>query len=314
MFNECLLKFERSFFDSKSIGEIVKQNIELFFLENYKNPYELDMASKISWSALEPGYFPRLNAFKNNNFCLIGDTNKTLNAVCIDQDGKILSEKKNLIPSKKIKEFIYIMYCISIKRIVFVFTCENHFGEETDFYKLRSFDENFNKLAKINLVNDPLSLQANGEMLFLENESENQEFQTISIYNFNLDLIQKVGQGNRLLPFFLPNNIYELNIGENVYIFNDREQNQSNLTILSRITGLVEKSFFIPGFFHQIELYMEKYLLALNCNTHSIQIYNLNGDYMCEIYLDERIPEGSFFYILKKKLCFVGDDGKTFIF
>ena len=115
-------------------------------------------------------------------------------------------------------------------------------------------------------------------------------------------------------PFFLPESIYELSVGENFYNFNVREEMQSNSTVLSKITGLVEKSFIIPGSFDQIELYMDKYLLALNCNFHSIKIYNLNGDYMCRIDLDKRIPVGSYLYILKKKLCFVGDDGKTFIF
>ena len=65
MFNESLLKFERpKSFDSNVIGKIVKQNIELYFLENIENTRELDFISKIEYT----NYFPGLQPFKSNSF------------------------------------------------------------------------------------------------------------------------------------------------------------------------------------------------------------------------------------------------------
>jgi hypothetical protein len=50
MFNESHLKFEKQkSIDSSVIGKIVKQNIELYFLENIENMRELDFISKIKY-------------------------------------------------------------------------------------------------------------------------------------------------------------------------------------------------------------------------------------------------------------------------
>ena len=51
MFNESLLKFDRQkSFDSNVIGKIVKQNIELYFLENIESMRELKFMAKIEWA------------------------------------------------------------------------------------------------------------------------------------------------------------------------------------------------------------------------------------------------------------------------
>ena len=58
MFNEVLLKFEKKLFDSISIGKIIKQKIELYFLKNIENMRELDVEANIEftnyWSILQP--------------------------------------------------------------------------------------------------------------------------------------------------------------------------------------------------------------------------------------------------------------------
>jgi hypothetical protein len=68
MFNESLLKFERQInFDSSVIGKIVKQNIELYFLENIEKMRELDFASKIENTT----YFSSLQPFTLNRFLFL---------------------------------------------------------------------------------------------------------------------------------------------------------------------------------------------------------------------------------------------------
>jgi hypothetical protein len=64
MFNESLLKFEKQkSIDSNLVGKIVKQNIELYFLENIENMRELDFASKIGCTT----YSSILQPFKSNS-------------------------------------------------------------------------------------------------------------------------------------------------------------------------------------------------------------------------------------------------------
>ena len=68
MFNESLLKFEKQkSFDSNVIGKIVRQNIELYFLENIENMRELDFISKTECTR----FFPLLQPFKSNTFLLL---------------------------------------------------------------------------------------------------------------------------------------------------------------------------------------------------------------------------------------------------
>ena len=101
MFNESLLKFEKQkSFDSNVIGKIVKQNIELYFLENIENMRELDFASKIE----SPRYFTCLQPFKSNGFLFLYSDDNILNLLCLDKDGKTLFEKMDLIKNKKIEE------------------------------------------------------------------------------------------------------------------------------------------------------------------------------------------------------------------
>jgi len=66
MFNESLLKFDRKVtIDSSVIGKIVKQNIELYFLENIEKMRVIDFPFKIKFTS----YFPILKPFKSNSIC-----------------------------------------------------------------------------------------------------------------------------------------------------------------------------------------------------------------------------------------------------
>jgi hypothetical protein len=197
MFNESLLKFEKQkSFDSNVIGKIVKQNIELYFLENIEKMRELDFASKTEYTT----YFSI--PFKSNSFLFLYEEKNILNLLCLDKNGKtVLCEKKHLIKNKKIEEFIYLI-CFSStnNKILNVCTGERHSKQKNTFYNLRTFDENFNLLAKIKLDKEPFDYGVNGENLFIFNKNE--KCCTISMYNHNLEMVQTFGQENSLLPFF----------------------------------------------------------------------------------------------------------------
>jgi hypothetical protein len=164
MFNESHIRFEKQkSFDSNVIGKIIKQNIELYFLENIGNMRELDIASKIEWTS----YFPIL--FTSNSFLFLYLLEKNvLNLLCLDKDGNTLFEKKDLIKSKKIEEITYFDFALSkINKILFICTGEKHLNQTYKFFNLRSFDENFKFLSEIKLDKKPEELKVNGENLFL---------------------------------------------------------------------------------------------------------------------------------------------------
>jgi hypothetical protein len=313
MFNESSLKFEKQkIFDSNVIGKIVKQNIELYFLENIENMRVFDLVSKIECT----GYCACLQPFKSNGFLFLYSDNNILNLLCLDKNGNTLFEKKDLIKNKEIDEFIYLN-CVSSpqNKIVYIFTEEKHSKQKKTFINLRSFDENFNLLAEIKLDKKPNYYGVNGENLFLLNKSE--QCSTISMYNQNLEIVHKFGQENSSVPFyfspktdvFLVSNQYFI-INE---LINEDDSDHKSVSIINRSNGFVEASFTIFEDFHQINLYLNKFLITFNDDTCLLKCYNFKGDLLHEITLEEKF-EGSYFSVVNKELCFVLDNDKIFIF
>jgi hypothetical protein len=318
MFNESLLKFEKQkSLDSNVIGKIVKQNIELYFLENIQKIRELDYFISLTESTL---YFPYLQPFKSNSFLCLYTEKNGLNLLCLDRDGKIFFEKKDLIKNKNKEEFIF---CISSKhnKIHYIFTEERHLKQKKTFFNLRSFDENFNLLAEIKLdkEKEPFDHDVNGENLFLLNKNE--KCCTISMYNHNLEIVQKFGQENSILPFYFPREYDHFFVSNKYFIINERiidedeydaEYNYS-VSIINRSNGLVESSFVIHEDFYHMRLYLDKFLITFNKWTCFLKCYNFKGDLLHKITLDKKL-KGSAISVINKELCFILKDRKIFIF
>jgi hypothetical protein len=117
MFDGSHLKFEKQkSFVSSVIGKIVKQNIELYFLENIENMRELDFLTKIECT----GYFAFLQPFESNSFLFLYSDNNILNLLCLDKYGNTLFEKKDLIKNQKIVEITrLVLFCYSQNKIVY---------------------------------------------------------------------------------------------------------------------------------------------------------------------------------------------------
>jgi hypothetical protein len=306
MFNGSLLKFEKQkSFDSNMIGKIVKQNIELYFLENIEKMRELDFLTKIKCT----NYFPFLQPFKSNSFLFLYSENKILNLLCLDKYGKTLFEKKDLIKNEEIEEFTNFDFASSKNnKILYIYTAEKHSKQKNTFYNLRSFDENFNLLAKLKLYKKPNYYKVNGENIFLLNKNEN--FCTISMYNSNLEMIQTFGQKDSLLPFFCPSDINSFLVSNKYFIVNEQlidededDNNYNSVTIINRSNGLVESSFVIYEHFDQIRLYLDKFLLLFNRETCSLKCYNFKGDLLEKVTLGEKF-KGSFCSVINKELFF----------
>jgi hypothetical protein len=313
MFNECLLKFDKpKSFDSSAIGKIVKQNIELYFLENIEKMHDLDFASKIECIS----YFPNTILFKSNSFLLLCSEENNLNLFCSERGGK--TKKKDLLQNKKIVKIPYLYFASSKNdKIIYICTNEIHLNQTNSFFNLRSFDENFNLLAKIKLDKEPGDYAVNGENLFILNKNE--LCRTISMYNHNLEIVQTFGQENLTLPFFFSPEIDLFFVSNQYFIFNetiiheDDDDNYNIVTILNRSNGLVESSFKIYENFDQIKLYLDKFLITFNNETCLLQCYNFKGDLLHQITLDTKL-EGSFFSVINKELFFLLDDDTFFTF
>jgi hypothetical protein len=320
MFNKSLLKFKRQkSLDSYVIGKIVKQDIELYFLENFGNMREFDIASKIECTA----YFPILQPFKSDTFLLLYTDKNVLNLICLDKDGYTLFDKKGLIENENIEEFTYFNFSSSHNKIVYIFTGEKHLNQTNTFFNLHSYDENFNLLSKIKLDKEPNDFKVNRENLFLLDKNE--KCCTISMYNHNLEMVQTFGQENSTLPFyFSPENDIFL-VSNQYFIFNetlideddddddddDEDDGEYRVTIINRSNGLVEGSFVILDDFHQMKLYLDKFLITFNNKTCLLQCYNFKGDLLCEITLNTKL-EGSYISVINKELCFVLNNGSLF--
>jgi hypothetical protein len=312
MFNESLLKFEKQkSFDSSVIGKIVKQNIELYFLENIGNMRELDLISKIEGTL----YFPILRPFKSNSFLFLYADKNILNLICFDKGGNILFEKRDLIKNKEIEEITILKFCSSSQnKIVYIFTEEKHSKQKNKFYNLRSYDENINLLAKIKLDKEPDDYDVNGENLFLLNKNE--KCYTISIYNQNLEIIQTFGQENSSVPFYFSPGINSFFVSNQYFIINERiidedddddDEFHKSVTVINRSNGLVESSFKILADFYQMRLYLDKFLITFDNKTFFLKCYNFKGDLLHKITLDKKF-EGSDIGVINKELCFVLDN------
>jgi uncharacterized protein YoxC len=314
MFNESLLKFEKQkSFDSSVIGKIVKQNIELYFLENVENMRELDFITKLKCNII----FLFLQPFKSNSFLFFYSNNNSLNLLCLDKDGSTLFEKKDLFKNENNEVLKFGIS--SHSKIVYICTEEKHLRKKNTFYNLRSFDENFNLLAKIKLDKEPyLNYNLNGENLFLLNKNELSS--TISMYNSNLEMVHKFGQENSTVPFFFSTKINLFLVSNQYFVINERIIDEdedyeyyNSVSIINRSNGLVEASFTILEDFHQIKLYLDKFLITFNKETRFLKCYNFKGDLLQKITLDQKL-KGSLISVINKELFFVLENNKIVAF
>ena len=141
------------------------------------------------------------------------------------------------------------------------------------------------------------------------------------MFNHNLEIVQTVGQENPMVPFFVPPNNYVFLVSNQHFIINklvyededDDDGDHKSVTIINRSNGLVEASFVILEDFHQINLYIDKFLITFNQETCLLKCYNFKGALLDTITLDKKL-QGSHFSVINKELCFVIDGDIFFVF
>ena len=321
LYDGCLLKFDKQKFESTSIGTITKQEKDLYFMEN------LTSIRKLDFEPNESKHLPIICPFKNNTFLILVATNNSLNVICTDRRGSVLYEKKNLIKSEKIEYFLEKDIVISPNGAIYIFSEEKHVGIEICILKISSFDEDFNFNTSIELSNDPTRLWAgnkinlSGENICVLNMRENGLFRTISVYDSNLDFVEKIGQADRTLPFFFSPKIEYLFVSDQYFITVEPTQLHAveelddsdpvKIVLLNRATGLVERFFIIKEYFREIVVYLDKYIITYDNDNGFLRSYNLKGDLLKKICLDEELKDSSI-YALNKELCFYSEYSNQF--
>jgi hypothetical protein len=163
----------------------------------------------------------------------------------------------------------------------------------------------------------PFSYGVNEDNLFILNKNE--KCCTFSMYNSDLEMVQTCGQENTTLPFFCSLEINLFLFSNQYFLINetffdeDDDFDYNSLTIINRSNGLVESSFKIFEYFHQMHVYLDKFLITFSDDTCILKTYNLKGDLLGKITLDDKF-RGSFFTVLNKELYFNVANDKFVIF
>ena len=309
VFNDCLLKFDKTQFGASSIGKISKQKMELYFLDNVENIRELNLGDRQTLD---------LQPFKSNNYILLNKINNSLNAVCTDKTGNVLFEK-NLTRSMNVEEIVSASIHVSKckNNFIFLYSVEKHYEKEMNVFKLRSYDQNFNLLAKRRIFFEPCDVKLHGKNFFVLGNSEDDAFCTLDMFNSNLELVESFGQGDPQLPFyFATDQKHGLCISDRYYIVReDREwedeEGEQKIKIINRESGLVETTIILYEKLDGLQIYLDKFILLFNADSGLLKTYDFRGNLVNEIILDERV-KNSIFSILNKELCFA-NDGKYLI-
>ncbi len=100
----------------------------------------------------------------------------------------------------------------------------------------------------------------------------------------------------------------------NELIVRDEDDEYHNtVKIINRSNGLVQASFKIYEDFHQMRLYLDKFLITFNKVTCLLKCFNFKGDLLGKITLDKKL-EGSVIYVINKELCVNLDNFNFLIF
>jgi hypothetical protein len=141
------------------------------------------------------------------------------------------------------------------------------------------------------------------------------------MYNSNLKMIQTFGQENSLLSFFCSPKIDHFLVSNKYFIINEAiidefdedDEYHNRIKIINRSNGLVESSFVINEQFHDMQLYLDKFLITFDRANCFLKCYNFKGDLLGKISLDNKL-KGSYISVLNKELFFLFYDHNYFIF
>jgi hypothetical protein len=314
IFNNVKLKFIKNLdhLESSLIGQIKRQDMNLYFLENMSNFNELDLLPKLPDINQETPLFT-VEPFKTSKIlCVYRAKNKNLNISCLNKEGKILMEQKCLINDEKFLEIKYFQ-CYTLANVnACIYTEEKHSNQTTSLlYKLRSYDKNLNLISSLELKHSIEYFATHGSILFsASKDSKKDSFYILTMYSPKLEPIQKIGQGNKLLPFYFPDTLLSFFVSENYFIINEPIEGKDfleKITIINRSKGTVENTFNAKPF-NDCSIYLGKYILLFNLGSKTIYAYDFAGGLIDETKLDEKLQVDILTFCLNKKVYFLNEN------
>jgi len=149
-----VVKFERAAkeLEAKEVGFVRCQDYELYFLENFENVREVSLHARINDLIVEVeserSFNLTLSPFKNRNliFAYVNEQNN-LSLTCLDRDGTVLNEKKNILTNLSLLKITYFAIQ-TLDSVLFIYTEEVHSDQSKTLFMLRSFDENLNLIKQ----------------------------------------------------------------------------------------------------------------------------------------------------------------------
>ena len=155
IFKNVVVKFERApkELDAKEVGSVKFQDYQLYFVENLENLREVSLHTRIDDIIVEPEsertFNLTLSPFKTRNliFAYINKQNN-MSLTCMERDGTILNEKKNIIKSLTLTKITYFAIQ-TLSNFLFIYTEEIHNDQAKTLFMLRNFDENLNLIKQV---------------------------------------------------------------------------------------------------------------------------------------------------------------------
>ena len=155
IFKNVVVKFERApkELDAKEVGSVKFQDYQLYFVENLENIREVALHTRIDDITVEPEsertFNLTLSPFKTRNlvFAYINKQNN-MSLTCMERDGTILNEKKNIIKSLTLTKITYFAIQ-TLSNFLFIYTEEIHNDQAKTLFMLRNFDENLNLIKQV---------------------------------------------------------------------------------------------------------------------------------------------------------------------
>ena len=245
-----------------------------FLIKNYNwNPNLFGYLSR--FSILETGFF------SSQSFVILS---RYFNDLFYDLNILLFNEHIKLIKTKKISDFGIIECKMVTDKI-----CLNLYSKKLSNNYLKTFDDNINEIASIQIENKKLIGASNTEIFCLsdfKNESP------LLIYNWSLECIKSMGQRDSPNDYYFFGHCIRVIYSHDKYFIEDFFH---KLNIMDESTGEVIKTIDIKH--NKFEIDSNGNIIIFELNR--LIYYDSNGYYLKDIQLNYQHENGSYWNLDK---------------
>ena len=219
-----------------------------------------------------------INFFRNEFIVIYKKTNNNLDIFSVNRQHCILFSKKNIIKRRKLS----IITAMNLKcSNDFVYIYVEFIANNKNEYHLLSFDE---RLAKVTSIQLQFKIDFALINIFENNLfsiSLQFDYTILTEYNKDLRKLNVLGQADKLLPFFFPNEkITDINISEKYFVYFEMIElnNQKQLILMNRVHGSsIKINLFVP-LFSQITIKMNQYVYCFHSPSKQLFLFDFDAN------------------------------------